>query len=182
MITREHLESLVADLDDNDPIDLTKHGQGHLPIGARCVVMPGVSGTVISHDEDGAATVRCKVRGVRHALRLLAASLVLFLLASGTAQAQQVDLGLDVGRAYSVADGAWVPSVIPSVSMLFGPVTLSTSTYLSGRRFFEQDTILEWWSREAARNRLTFFAYVGHYKYPRGYDWAGQVGVRYRAR
>lgn len=72
MITPEHLESLISELDDNDVIDLTKHACQE-PVGTRVVVMPGVAGPVISHDDEGDAVVRCKVRGVRHALRLLAA-------------------------------------------------------------------------------------------------------------
>ena len=71
MITPEHLDSLISGLDDTDPIDLTK--RGYFPIGARVRVMPGVTGEAMWHDEDGDTVVRCRVRSVRHALRLIAA-------------------------------------------------------------------------------------------------------------
>lgn len=116
------------------------------------------------------------------ALRSAGYAALLLCAEASAAQAQHVDLGLDVGKAYSVVDGAWVPAVIPSVSALFGPITLSTSTYLSGKRFFEQDTMASWYQREDDVRRWSFYGNVGHYKYPKGYDWTGSVGVRWRVR
>jgi hypothetical protein len=71
-VTPEHLESLIDGLDDDSPIDLTK--RGYIPIGGRVRVMPGVTGEAIRHDEDGDTVVRCKVRHVRHTLRMARAA------------------------------------------------------------------------------------------------------------
>lgn len=98
------------------------------------------------------------------------------------ASAQHIDLGFDAGRAYSIVDGGYVPSTIPSVSLLFGPITVHTSTYFTGSRFFEQDTTVEWYSRENTSTKFSFFAYGSHYKWPGGSGVAGEVGVRYRLR
>lgn len=71
-MTPKHLEALIKGLKDTDPIDLTKHG--FFPIGSRVRVMPGVTGQAIRHDEDGDTVVRCRVRQVRHTLRMAATS------------------------------------------------------------------------------------------------------------
>jgi hypothetical protein len=73
VITPEELHSLTAELDDNDTLDITAHGDRGA-IGDRAVLMPGVAGRVVRHDEDGDTVVRVKVRAVRHALRLLEAA------------------------------------------------------------------------------------------------------------
>lgn len=74
MITPKHLNSLIEGLDDNDVINLTKHGVRNAMVGSRVVIMPGVAGKVLYHDEDGDPVVECKVRGVRHALSFLEAA------------------------------------------------------------------------------------------------------------
>ncbi len=98
------------------------------------------------------------------------------------AQGWHIDLGADVGKAYSIVDGAFVPSTIPSVTVLFGPVELSTSTYLYGRRFYEQDTHFTWYQRESDTRRWSVFATALHYKWPGGQDLNGQAGIRWRLR
>ena len=97
------------------------------------------------------------------------------------ASAQHVDLGVDAGKAYSIVDGRFVPSTIPSITALFGPVEVSTSTYLYGSRFFEQDSKLTWYQRESATGRRwSVYATVAHYKWPGGQDLNGQAGLRWR--
>ena len=71
MITPEHLNSLIEGMDDSEFIEITKVGDFG-PVGTRVVVMPGVAGPVIRHDDDGDSVVRVKVRAVRHAMRLVA--------------------------------------------------------------------------------------------------------------
>lgn len=93
-----------------------------------------------------------------------------------------VDLGADVGKAYSIVDGAFVPSTVPSVTLLFGPLTLDTSTYLYGGRFFEQDSSLNWYQRESDTRKWSFYGSLAHYKWPGGQDFNGQVGIRWRLR
>lgn len=112
-----------------------------------------------------------------------AALLVGALLCAAPAHAQlHIDLGLDAGKAYSIVDGAFVPSVIPGVTLLFGPVEVSTSTYLTGTRFFEQDTSFHWYQRESTTRKWSVFAAALHYKWPGGQDFNGQAGIRWRLR
>ncbi len=107
---------------------------------------------------------------------------ILFLQAC-PASAQHLDAGVDVGKAYSIVDGRFVPSTIPSITALFGPVEVSTSTYVYGRRFFEQDTKLTWYQRESTTGRRwSVFASLAHYKWPGGQDINGQAGMRWRVR
>lgn len=96
--------------------------------------------------------------------------------------AQHVDLGLDAGKAYSIVDGGFVPSVVPSVTALFGPIEVRTSTYFYGRRFFEQDTHVTWYQRESDTRRWSVFGTVAHYKWPNGHSFNGQAGLRWRLR
>lgn len=106
---------------------------------------------------------------------------VLMLCVASQAQAQHVDIGIDAGKAYSIVDGRFVPSTIPSITALFGPVELSTSTYLYGSRFFEQDTKLSWYQRESTTGRKwSVYASLAHYKWPGGQDVNGQAGMRWR--
>jgi hypothetical protein len=109
---------------------------------------------------------------------------LLFALMAVPASAKDIhlDLGMDVGKAYSIVDGAFVPSSIPSVTVLFGPVELSTSTYFYGQRFYEQDTHFTWYQRESDTRRWSLFAAALHYKWPGGQDFNGQAGIRWRLR
>ena len=102
------------------------------------------------------------------------------LFTSVNAFAQHIDLGFDAGKAYSIVDGAFVPSTVPSVTLLFGPVELSTSSYFYGRRFFEQDTKLTWYQRADAARRWSLFGTLAHYQWPNGRDINGQAGLRWR--
>lgn len=113
-------------------------------------------------------------------MRIMTALIVFLAMVSG-ASAQHIDLGMDAGKAYSIVDGRFVPSTIPSITALFGPVELSTSTYLYGSRFFEQDTKLSWYQRESTNGRKwSVFASLAHYKWPGGQDVNGQAGMRWR--
>jgi hypothetical protein len=105
-----------------------------------------------------------------------------FCVSPVAAQEWHVDLGADVGKTYSLVDGAFVPSTVPSVTLLFGPLTLDTSTYLYGGRFFEQDSSLSWYQRESDTRRWSLFGKLAHYKWPSGQDFNGQVGLRWRLR
>lgn len=96
--------------------------------------------------------------------------------------AQHVDLGIDAGKAYSIVDGKFVPSTVPSITVLFGPVEVATSTYLYGRRFFEQDTVISWYQRESTVRKWSIYANASHYKWPGGQDLNGQAGIRWRLR
>ncbi len=115
-------------------------------------------------------------------MRKLFFSLVLLLVVSSNVSAQHIDIGVDAGKAYSIVDGRFVPSTIPSITALFGPVEVSTSTYLYGSRFFEQDTHVSWYQRENADRRWSVYATLVHYKWPGGQDINGQAGLRYRLR
>lgn len=105
------------------------------------------------------------------------------LLVASVAQAQSqvhVDLGIDAGKAYSIVDGAFVPSTIPSVTLLFGPFEASMETYLYGKRFFEQDSHLSWYQRESTDRKWSVYASLAHYKWPGGHDFNGAAGLRWR--
>ena len=106
----------------------------------------------------------------------------LLCVTPAAAQEWHVDLGADAGKAYSIVDGRFVPSTIPSVTLLFGPIEVNTSTYFYGSRFFEQDTRLFWYQRADAARRWSFFAMLAHYKWPGGQDVNGQGGIRWRLR
>jgi hypothetical protein len=94
--------------------------------------------------------------------------------------AQNIDAGIDVGKAYSIVDGKFVASTAPNITMLWGPLELGTSTYLNGTRFFEQDTHLTWYQRESTVRRWSLFASALHYKWPGGQDFVGEAGLRWR--
>jgi len=112
-------------------------------------------------------------------MRAIITTVVMFWATATSAQ--HVDLGMDAGKAYSIVDGRFVPSTIPSITALFGPVEVSTSTYLYGSRFFEQDSKLTWYQRESATGRRwSVYATVVHYKWPGGQDLNGQAGLRWR--
>ena len=98
------------------------------------------------------------------------------------ARAQNIDLGVDLGKAFSIVDGRFVLSTIPSITFMAGPFELSTSTYLEGSRFFEQDTHLSWYQRASTTRRWSLFASLSHYKWPGGSDLNGQGGLRWRLR
>ena len=72
MVTSEELQTLCGDKTDDEHIVLTAFGNRGV-IGERLVLIPGVAGQIVGYDADGDTQVRVKVRGVRHALRLLAA-------------------------------------------------------------------------------------------------------------
>jgi hypothetical protein len=109
-------------------------------------------------------------------------TILLLLLSATEALAQHIDFGIDAGKAYSIVDGRFVPSTIPSLTVLFGPVELSTSTYLYGGRFFEQDTWLKWYQREDAKRKWSVYGALGHYGWPGGHSVNGQAGLRWRLR
>lgn len=116
-------------------------------------------------------------------LRILLASLLL----ASSAYAQHVDVGVEAGRAYSITDASYVPSVSPGVTVTLGPVVVSSQTYFNGSRFFEQ-----WTQVFLAKNltkKLTLSGYVsqstwpaGGYQPTAGGSFAGQVGMRWRLR
>lgn len=108
---------------------------------------------------------------------LLLLSLLTFSL---PAKAQNIDLGVDLGKAYSIVDGRFVASTAPSITALFGPLEVSTATYLNGSRFFEQDTHVTWYQRESTTRRWSLYASVLHYKWPGGQDIVGEGGLRWR--
>ena len=109
---------------------------------------------------------------------LLACSL--FLNTASAVNAQHLDIGVDAGKAYSIVDGRFVPSTIPSITALLGPVEVSTSAYFYGGRFFEQDSHVRWYQRENVNRRWSVYASLEHYKWPGGQDVNGQAWLRWR--
>jgi hypothetical protein len=109
---------------------------------------------------------------------LLAFALALTLTVG--ASAQQIDAGIDVGRAYSIVDGRFVASTVPSLTFLFGPIEATTSTYLNGTRFFEQDSSIKWYQEQGRKRRWSLFLSAANYKWPGGSNTFGQAGIRIR--
>ena len=104
-----------------------------------------------------------------------------------SAGAQQLAVGVEAGRAYSITDAGYVPSISPGITLTFGPVLVSSQSYFRGSRFFEQWTQV--YLAKPLTKKLTLSGYVsqsqwpaGAYRLTAGGSFAGQVGFRWRLR
>lgn len=103
---------------------------------------------------------------------------ILFCLLSTPALAQTVSY--DVGKTYSVSEGAWVLGQTVGVEYSIKGMTISAARVFNGREVLEDDFGL--W-REFNQNRWTFAGGLNYYRYAiGGFDWTWSTGVRFRVR